>query len=423
LTASSIRRYLDRYACREPLFDEDPAGGIGIIVVVPCYDEPRVIDTLESLSVCPLPDCAVEVLVIINHPEGADKALKERSRATFDRINHWADTNRPNGLSFYATTPLNLPARDAGVGLARKIGMDEAVWRYDRAGVTNGLIANLDADCTCAPNYLQELYETMIRHSNFNGASIYFEHPLQDLGEPLRNHIIDYELHLRCHTISLSTAHYPFAFHTVGSSMVVTLRAYTAQGGMNKRKAGEDFYFLHKIFPHGGFYNINSTVVYPAARLSDKVPFGTGAALTKMAAGAHPHGWKTYHPESYRMLGEFLSKQTHFFFKEEEAVSQIIDNLPACIRSYLGQCNAPEQILRIRKSTTKIDAFTKAFYRWFDGLKILRFFNHSAKHGFPNQEVRQVASALVWQCTGKRIERTEGAKLLNILRAYERSGE
>ena len=36
-----------------------------------------------------------------------------------------------------------------GVGLARKTGMDEAVRRFNAINNPEGIILNLDADCTC----------------------------------------------------------------------------------------------------------------------------------------------------------------------------------------------------------------------------------------------------------------------------------
>jgi hypothetical protein len=48
---------------------------------------------------------------------------------------------------------------------------------------------------------------------------------------------------------------------------------------MNTKKAGEDFYFLNKIVRKPGFAEIHEALVYPAARISDRVPFGTGRAL------------------------------------------------------------------------------------------------------------------------------------------------
>lgn len=45
---------------------------------------------------------------------------------------------------------------------------------------------------------------------------------------------------------------------------------------MNQRKAGEDFYFLHKFSILDQLGEINVEIVLPLARSSDRVPFGTG---------------------------------------------------------------------------------------------------------------------------------------------------
>ena len=85
------------------------------------------------------------------------------------------------------------------------------------------------------------------------GCSIYFEHPLHGPLEPkVYEAIAAYELHLRYYVQALRYAAFPYAHHTIGSSMAVRADAYAKQGGMNKRQAGEDFYFLHKIIPLGG---------------------------------------------------------------------------------------------------------------------------------------------------------------------------
>ena len=76
------------------------------------------------------------------------------------------------------------------------------------------------------------------------------------------------------------------------------------QGGMNKRQAGEDFYFLHKIIPLGHFGEINTTRVIPSPRPSDRVPFGTGRAVRDYLA---THKFETYPLEAFRDLKQFFS--------------------------------------------------------------------------------------------------------------------
>lgn len=49
-----------------------------------------------------------------------------------------------------------MPAKKAGVGLARKIGMDEAAFRLNSIN-QDGVILCFDADSQCQPNYLKEI--------------------------------------------------------------------------------------------------------------------------------------------------------------------------------------------------------------------------------------------------------------------------
>src|SRR5262249_26021974 len=160
------------------------------------------------------------------------------------------------------------------------IGMDEALRRFDAVERPGGVIVGFDADCRCERNYLTAIERHFERNSNSPGCSIYFEHPLNGPLEPaIYEAIAEYELHLRYYVQALRFGGFPHAFHTIGSSMAVRAGVYRKQGGMNKRKAGEDFYFLHKIIPLGGFTNLVETRVIPSPRASDRVPFGTGKAV------------------------------------------------------------------------------------------------------------------------------------------------
>ena len=78
--------------------------------------------------------------------------------------------------------------------------------------------------------------------------------------------IAAYELHLRYYTHGLRFSNLPYSFQTVGSAMAVRCSAYQKQGGMNKRKAGEDFYFIQKIIALGGYSELNSTTVFPVSK-------------------------------------------------------------------------------------------------------------------------------------------------------------
>ncbi len=61
---------------REALIKSEPSKSVGIIVVIPCYYEPEILATLDSLLKCQLPKSDVEVIVLINHSEISNERNK-----------------------------------------------------------------------------------------------------------------------------------------------------------------------------------------------------------------------------------------------------------------------------------------------------------------------------------------------------------
>ena len=131
----------------------------------------------------------------------------------------------------------------------------------------------------CETNYFTAIESVLDTFPNTRGINIYFEHPVSgtEYPETVYRGIILYEMHLRYVNLMTRFTGFPHAYHTVGSCFGVRAESYAREGGMNRKKAGEDFYFLHKIIPLGEFREINSTCVIPSPRESDRVPFGTGA--------------------------------------------------------------------------------------------------------------------------------------------------
>jgi cellulose synthase/poly-beta-1,6-N-acetylglucosamine synthase-like glycosyltransferase len=275
-----VNYYLNRYAVREALITQKPHSDLGIVVVIPCCNEPNLVASLQSLYNCEKPLGSVEVIVVINASERAENNLLAQNQKTLLEAEAWS-TEHADHFNFYFIEENQLPKKHAGVGLARKIGMDEAVRRFDLVNNHRGIIACFDADALCESNYLVELEKHFKQHSKSPACSIHFEHPIKgtEFPEAIYNGISQYELHLRYYKNGLAYANLPYAFHTIGSSMAVRSEAYQKQNGMNKRKAGEDFYFLQKLIPLGYFSELKTTKILPSPRVSDRVPFGTGKAM------------------------------------------------------------------------------------------------------------------------------------------------
>ncbi|MBN4065808.1 glycosyltransferase [Candidatus Amoebophilus asiaticus] len=353
------------------LVDIPPESDLGIVVVIPCYNEQGLLETLESLCQCDLPQCNVEVFVVINATENCTREVQTQNNKTFQEAIKWSRKNSSKQLKFHILNIGNLPKKDAGVGLARKTGMDEAWYRFKLIGNDEGLITSLDADCTCDKNYLTALEEHFSSNPNAPAGSIYFEHDLNGSADQ-NDAIINYELFIRYYINGLRYAGLPYAFHTIGSCFAVRSKVYEMQGGMNKRKAGEDFYFLHKVIPLGKFSEINNTRVIPSSRASDRVPFGTGMAINKIKKNENIQ-LPVYHPKTFKYLKYISSYIFDYKFISNHQLNSNLNNFPSAIKEFLERHDFTVKIDEIVRNTSSKEAFSKRFFRWFDALKTLQF--------------------------------------------------
>ena len=249
--------------------------------------------------------------------------------------------------------------------------MDEAVARLSRTGNEDGVIVGFDADCRCAPNYLNQIEAHFRNHASTPGCSIHFEHPLSgDAQAVVYDGIAHYELYLRYYLLGLRYARFPHAFHTVGSSMAVCAWAYAKQGGMNRRQAGEDFYFLNKIIALGGFTELCATTVTPSARRSHRVPFGTGRAMTEWLAGRDKYQ-SVFSPALFEELRGLFSQIPEWFHSTRNPHA-LLENLPPGITEYLDQQGFEQKIQEIRANVSREDTFVSRFFRWFDAFRLFK---------------------------------------------------
>ncbi len=422
--------YFEKHALYPPLINVAPEPGLALVVTIPCHDEPDLTGTLASLAACAPPPHPVEVLVLINSAENAGDAVKKRNADTLQQAETWAKAHPSRNLQFYFLHFPDLPPKHAGVGLARKIAMDEAARRLVRAGNPRGVIACLDADSRVAPNYLQALLAFFEQHSNCPAAGIYYEHSLEgEAFEPeVYAAIARYELHLRYYVQALRWAGLPTATQTVGSAMAVRADAYQAQGGMNRRQAGEDFYFLHKFTPLAGFAAINTTTVIPSPRTSHRVPFGTGKAVGDMLAG---NVFLTYAPQTFNDLKVFLEKLEDWrrvgltlsvgptlSVGLTQSQADTIAALPASISTFLKNEDFPEKLREICANTASPEAFRKRFFRWFDPFLAMKYVHHARDHFYPNMPVEEAVILIAeyglrnagWALQSENIQLPAGAK-------------
>ena len=116
--------YLRKYGFNKPEINEVVSSDLGIVVVIPCHREKQLIQSLESLNACDKPNCSVEIIVVINASENSAQAVLQKNEQTYREALAWSKNTNNERLKFHFLVHNNLPKKHAGVGLARKIGME-----------------------------------------------------------------------------------------------------------------------------------------------------------------------------------------------------------------------------------------------------------------------------------------------------------
>lgn len=385
--AKVTANYIHRFNVNDRYFQEVPSDDLSLIVVIPSYKEPDISFTLLSLSQCIVPKGSVEVIIVINAPEDASEEILEMNKHTISQIRAWENQLNHKSFNLKLIQEENLPNKFAGAGLARKIGMDEALHRWAMAG-KDGPILCLDADCIVSKDYLisaeKAFSNPLIQLGHFQ-----FEHQfLKEKDENLKNGILQYELHLRYHIQGLKWSGYPNAKHTVGSCMVVRASAYAKSGGMNRRKAGEDFYFMHKLLPVCQFTYIPG-IVYPSCRSSDRVPFGTGRAqMEYLASGANLRN--TYSPETYKCLKEFFDLVPDFYTSK-----QALEHVPTQLLQFLIDQNFENRLGDLINQSKSLKIYNKNFWQWMDGFMVLKMTHYLRDAYFPEIQIDIAGNSLL----------------------------
>ncbi len=385
---SIANTYLERFPVLSKQLVASVPDDLGLAIVIPAFDEPDLKRSLKSIEYCVIPDgISVEVIIVINHPEGSSESIVKQNLINVALVKRFQQENLKQTISFHVIYASNLPKKNAGVGWARKIGMDEALRRF-LENKLDGLICCFDADSLVDENYFTEITNTFNK-ADLNGASIYFEHPLsgEEFDSEIYEGILMYETHLRYYKNALKYCGIPYAYHTVGSSMVVKASAYAKQGGMNRRKAGEDFYFINKIINLGNYGEVNTTRVVPSPRISDRVPFGTGRAIQEKVNGIRDLNI-TYSFEIFQALKEwFLMVLNERNYK--------YSCFPEYIQNFINEEEWLKILKEISNNTASDNAFKQRFFKTYNAFWVLKYVHFAKENYLPDSSLLKNANDLL----------------------------
>ncbi|MDI6833553.1 MAG: hypothetical protein QMD02_06905 [Bacteroidales bacterium] len=243
------------------------------------------------------------------------------------------------------------------VGLARKLCIDSFLSFTN----SNDIIVNMDADTYYPDNYFENITDIYNQLPLLSGVCAPYYHKIDNLPEDKARLMLRYEIFLHYYTLQLLLIKSPYAYMPIGSAMSFRVEAYKKAGGFKVKDAGEDFYTMQQIRKIGIISSWLDSTIYPAARISDRVVFGTGPAISLNLENQI---------KKYPFYPTYLFKKIEFYYQileHSNSTDNIIKNLKEII---------PEEIiLKIYKNHSQRDKFVHAIHEYFDAFHILKFLN------------------------------------------------
>ena len=347
------------------------------------------------------------MILVINEPENAAQNVSSNNRALAaaveERFTHqWQSAPGP-GLSLWRDTLAErdlllvdrfsdgqrLPAR-GGVGFARKIGADLALSLIHRHRINSGWIHCTDADVRLPETYFTRSNAIEDPTSKYSALIYPFSHS-DDRDRSESREVIKathlYELSLRYYVAGMKFADSPYAFHTIGSTMAISATNYAKVRGFPKREAGEDFYLLNKLAKVGAILELvqetAEDVILIESRRSDRVPFGTGAAVNKITGLPDPvSDYQFYDPEVFELLRLWLQSLPAVWQSGSSELT--IDIFPECsddnvqpdkrqaLLDCLKEINIEKALVHAFRQSRSQEQFTRQLHTWFDAFRTLK---------------------------------------------------
>lgn len=253
----------------------------------------------------------------------------------------------------------------SGVGWARKTLMDAIA----EQAAESDLIISLDADTEVEPDYLTNVANVFQSGDKTIALSVPYFHRLTG-DESKDRAILRYEIYLRTYQLNLWRIGSPYSFTALGSAMAFPVKTYRTVGGIAPKVSGEDFYFLQKLIKFGPVSHWLENKVYPSARLSDRVVFGTGAAMTLGIEG----DWHRYPIYPMNLFDDVGTTADRFELLYDGATPTPLDGF---FEDHFGKKDLWTTLAKNHKQKA---GFVRACHERLDGLRILQYL-HWASDG------------------------------------------
>jgi len=379
-----IKKYLQKFGLDNWKLETAKDKKYKLAIVIPALCEYKNIRLLlESFTRCdPCYFSETIIVFVVNNLKNVKKNIKSDNAKTIFLLKNIITQNNNDelvckilncgmqiGLVDASSEGNELPEKDGGVGLARKIGMDLVLSRFDYNKKGKNIILCTDSDSTVKENYITEVF-TQVNNKNIKAGYVKFNHPIEGDLES-RKAIVCYEIFLRYYVLALQYAKSPYAIHTIGSTMFSDAETYVKIQGMNKRKAAEDFYFMEKLAKNTGLEYIKTTGIYPSGRGSWRVPFGTGQRVNRFLSNEF-NEYQLYSPESFEVLKQWLEKFNNKQICYADEYLEFANQIAPVLRKFLEEQNFETDWNKILDNNKNEKQINRQKIFWFDGFKTLK---------------------------------------------------
>lgn len=394
MTGKAVTQYLQHYAEPEVAhlqqWPENYRKTYRHVVVIPAYQESS--EFLQQALQSRWFTSDALLILIINQPDTQTDSIPQQQLLQFaigagdirwqqynlTLITAFSDTAAAGDILLVDRFHTPIPVKQ-GVGLARKVGADLALALITKNIIHSEWICSSDADACLPDNYFSVL-STL--NPEWIAACYAFEHVG---GEPaVRAATLIYQQAMHYYVNGLQQAGSAYAHFTIGSTLAFKASAYASVRGFPKRPAGEDFYLLNKLIKTGQVGRIEQARIQLRARLSERVPFGTGVSTAKilqLTEQGKPFCY--YHPQTFVALREVL-QQFDNLWAQRDHLSAWLGAIPPSSRALLLKAGLEKFIATQRQQTATKQQFDKQLTGWFDGLKTLQFIHGLRDSKYPD---------------------------------------
>lgn len=344
-----------------------------IYILIPVMDEESYLPSTLACAMKETAQVPIKVMVCVNQPDSwwqrADRrAICEANGRTLEYI--YATYGKEVYVEDCSSPGRGWNDKKQGVGMARRLLMQRALSTAEDEDV----LISMDADTCWQPGYVHTVAQLLSGKAEAVCARYY--HPISGM-ELQDRAMLRYEIYMRTYLINQLRIGSPYAFTALGSVIACTAGAAKKVDGFDTQASGEDFYFLQKLAKSRPVALYSEQVVYPANRVSQRVPYGTGPAIAKNMEG-HTEAYPVFSPAYFDEIKQVYDMLP--MLKDADAESRYLH--------FLMQIFKNDNFLSpLRRNSKNISQFIKAFHQKADALREFQYLRWREQQAGESDEV------------------------------------